>query len=41
MEYSKAMEYESQKALSDILKPRDIYLSYHLAKFIYAVSHTV
>jgi hypothetical protein len=27
MEHSKAMEYESRKALSDILKPHDIHLS--------------
>jgi len=26
MEQSKAMEYESRKALSDILKPRNIYI---------------
>ena len=26
MEQSKAMEYESQKASSDVLKPRNIYI---------------
>jgi hypothetical protein len=34
MEQSKAMEYESRKASSDVLKPRDIYI------YIYTHTHT-
>jgi len=35
MEQSKAMEYESWKALSDVLKPRNIYIYiYKYLKFL-------
>ena len=34
MEQSKAMEYESRKASSDVLKPRNIYIYIYIYKCV-------
>ena len=38
MEQSKAMEYESRKASSDVLKPRNIYIYIYIYLFVYLFS---